>query len=301
MADRNILNNYPGNAHPWLHRIVVLDVGGAKWIWATPDRAVQVGDLSAVTFKTVARNSNFPMEIGNVYAFDPESDRKLRQLKNKAHLMSSVMGVIPAAVNAVADAISLYADVALKSFNMELSGPVRSDPPRMEIGGGTAQVHPAAGVWTCAECVLLLDHDAWLQIAYHSERVRASDVNGQAGISIEHSVICTTLSTAMCYDISNVLDLAFVEQMSRRLLMIELAVKRNPQAPDFKGLEMIVANGYEAAGGVTTLDFDKYFAETQKNDAVIMKPLRMLREEPQSDVRTMKGKDPQGKGKGKEE
>ena len=88
VGDQQILVHYPNNAHPWHHRVLLVDLGGAKWIWSTPDRAVQVGDLSAVTFKTVGRNSDFPVVTGNIYAFDPLTDQELLQLKSEAHLMS---------------------------------------------------------------------------------------------------------------------------------------------------------------------------------------------------------------------
>ena len=78
--------------------------------------------------------------------------------------------------------------------------------------------------------------------------------------------------------------------------MIERAVKRNPLAPDFEGLEMFLANGYDTTGGVTTRDFDKYIAETEKNDAVIMEQSRLRQEEHHADVMTKK----ESKGKGKD-
>ena len=90
----------------------------------------------------------------------------------------------------------------------------------------------------------------------------------------------------MCHGIPDVVNLALVEQVCRRLRMIERAVKRNPRAPDFNGVETILANGYDVAGGVATLNFDKNIAETQMNDAVILKKLKMLREELLTDVNT---------------
>ena len=68
--------------------------------------------------------------------------------------------------------------------------------------------------------------------------------------------------------------------------MIDQAVNRNPRAPDFESLEMFLANGYDATGGVTTRDFDMFIAETQKNDAEIMKQTRLWREEGNADVKT---------------
>ena len=357
-----IIVNYPDNRLPWHHRILLVDLGGGKWIWATPDRSVQVGDLTSLSFKTVVRNADFPPVTGNIYGFDPLTDQEILQLKSEAQLMASVMGVNTAAPNAVIDAVWLYADVAYEGFNTELSAAVMGNPLRMVIRGAAALAQPAEGVWTYAECVMTADRNGWLQekrsgvgrdprlgptcvrpdgtpcallknqlpklvsqamtsfpfsgppatpevltgivssghepIAYHSEWVRTSGVNGQAGIAVEHSVICTTLSLAIGYDTLNVLNLAFFEQMCRRLLMIERAVKRNPRAPDFEGLEMFLANGFDATGGVTTRDFDKYIAETQRNDAVIMKQSRLWREEHHADVKSKKETKGKGKDKG---
>ena len=195
-----IIVNYPDNRLPWHHRILLVDLGGGKWIWATPDRSVQVGDLTTLSFKTVVRNADFPPVTGNIYGFDPLTDQEILQLKSEAQLMASIMGVNTAAPNAVIDAVRVYADVAYEGFN------------------------------------------------------------GQAGISVEHSVICTTLSLAIGYDTLYVLNLAFIDQTCRRLLMNERAVNRNPRAPDYEDLEMILANGYDVTGAVTTRDFDKYIA-----------------------------------------
>ena len=101
-------------------------------------------------------------------------------------------------------------------------------------------------------------------------------------------------------DYLNVLNLASAEQMCRRLLMIERAVKRNPRAPDFEGLEAFLANGYDSRGGVITREFDKYIAELQKTVAQIMKQNRMLREEQDSDNRRRQPKHPKGQKAGSE-
>ena len=128
--------------------------------------------------------------------------------------------------------------------------------------------------------------------------VACEGFNGQAGIAVEHSVIGTTSSLAIGYDSLNVLNLAFIDRTCTGVLMIERAVKRNPRAPDFEGLEMFLDNGCGATGGVTTRDFDKHIAETQMNDAMIMKQSRLCREEHTAEEKTKKESKGTGKDKG---
>ena len=67
--------------------------------------------------------------------------------------------------------------------------------------------------------------------------------------------------------------------IARRLLMIMRAVKRNPRAPDFEGLDSFLSTATDMTGRVVTLDFDKYISELQRNDAQITKQNRLLKEE----------------------
>eukprot|EP00974_Lingulodinium_polyedra_P005533 521272-Lingulodinium_polyedra.AAC.1 len=61
----------------------------------------------------------------------------------------------------------------------------------------------------------------------------------------------------MCvYDKLNQWNLATAEHPSRRALMIQRAVKRNPRAPDFDGLGVYLARRFDSAGGLITKDFD---------------------------------------------
>ena len=76
--------------------------------------------------------------------------------------------------------------------------------------------------------------------------------------------------------------------------MIMRAVKRNPRAPDFEGLDSFLSTATDMTGGVVTLDFDKYISELQRNDAQIMKQNRMLKEE--QTAQSKKPKDQPGGG-----
>ena len=57
--------------------------------------------------------------------------------------------------------------------------------------------------------------------------------------------------------------------------MIERAVRRSPESPDFEGLDVLLSNQFDSTGGVLTRHFDKYISEIQKNDATVLKQQRL--------------------------
>ena len=78
------------------------------------------------------------------------------------------------------------------------------------------------------------------------------------------------------------LNLSFVsgaEKMVRRLIQIEKAVRRNPKAPDFDGLDFVMGDEQDESGAVRVGDFDDWFAEKQKVEAQNLKQYRLFKEE----------------------
>ena len=98
-------------------------------------------------------------------------------------------------------------------------------------------------------------------------------------MAIEFTVQMMALAHMISLDQYNLYNSASVEIVARRLLMIMPAVKRNPRAPDFEGLDAFLSTATDSSGVVASLDFDKYIADSQKNGAVIMKQNRILKEE----------------------
>ena len=58
-----------------------------------------------------------------------------------------------------------------------------------------------------------------------------------------------------------------------------MAVRRSPKNPDWDGLDIVMADTIDESGGVETHEFNKWLASQQKDQAVIMKGHRLLREE----------------------
>ena len=87
------------------------------------------------------------------------------------------------------------------------------------------------------------------------------------------------LSHLVVFDQLNVGKLAGCESISRHVMQIHAAVKRNPRNPNFRGMEMMVSSTLDSKGGVVTGDFANWTAEQQKQQAFTMKQQRLYAEE----------------------
>ena len=88
----------------------------------------------------------------------------------------------------------------------------------------------------------------------------------------------------------NLPNIAAAEFASRRVLMIQRAVRRNPRNPDFEGLETFMAHAFDTSGGVVTTQFDAEMAEMRKTQAVILKSESLLKEESEADSKRQNNK-----------
>eukprot|EP00974_Lingulodinium_polyedra_P013567 1313540-Lingulodinium_polyedra.AAC.1 len=59
----------------------------------------------------------------------------------------------------------------------------------------------------------------------------------------------------------NLPGLAGVEVLVRYLVQIEAAVARNPRAPDFADLEILVGSTVNSTGGLVLPDFNRYVSQ----------------------------------------
>jgi hypothetical protein len=115
--------------------------------------------------------------------------------------------------------------------------------------------------------------------SYVAHYMASSGINPSGSLAQEFKHLMTVLWMMVCFDRLDVLNVASAEYVARRLLMIQRAVRRNPRAPDFDGLECFMANSLDIQGGIVTLEFEKHMAEIQKAEAQVMKQQRMARDE----------------------
>ena len=100
-----------------------------------------------------------------------------------------------------------------------------------------------------------------------------------SGIAREHRLLFDILRLFQTYDQFNLLNSAGVEAACRRIIIIQRAVRKNPKAPDFTGLDQFLQSSFDETGGILTSEFDKYMAETQKTNAMVLKQTRLWSEE----------------------
>jgi len=111
----------------------------------------------------------------------------------------------------------------------------------------------------------------------------ASGVARKSGICMEHALLLTLLWIMATVDLIDLFNSSAAEFISRRILMIEKAVKRNPRQPDFTGLDAFLSHALDPGGGVLSPELDKHIAELQKAEAMTMKSYRQNREEQEAD------------------
>ena len=129
--------------------------------------------------------------------------------------------------------------------------------------------------------------------AQHCEKT--SGVNPMSAVANEHRVHFLTLTHMICYDCLDVRNLGCAEQIARRILMIQRAVKKNPKAPSFVGLEFYMQSELDSTGGLVTHKFDEHVADLQKTEAIIMKQNRLWTEE--TIASTKEKREPRDNGK----
>ena len=114
---------------------------------------------------------------------------------------------------------------------------------------------------------------------FHDYWVRHSGVHPESAAAHTHRALVSVLVHMVTFDQLNVPALASAESVSRHLLRIQRAVRRNPKAPDFSGLDVMAQSRLDAGGALFTGELAKWTAEEQKSEAFTLKQMRLITEE----------------------
>ena len=68
VEEKHLLIYFGADASPWHHRLLLLQLGGPRWIVATPDLEAQVADFSNEAVRVLARNSPTPADCRPNYS-----------------------------------------------------------------------------------------------------------------------------------------------------------------------------------------------------------------------------------------
>ena len=83
----------------------------------------------------------------------------------------------------------------------------------------------------------------------------------------------------VCVDRLDPMRSSVAEHISRKILQQQKAIKRNPKAPDFTGLEEYDRHATGAKGEMHSPEWDKHVSELQRNQALIDRNQRLVTEE----------------------
>ena len=140
------------------------------------------------------------------------------------------------------------------------------------------------------EVVKSVDRSGLEFVGWGLAYLKSSGLGEKAGLAVEFMVHVYTLFYLWCVDLLDGRRLACAEHVARRLLMIQKAVRRCPRQPDFDGLSIYGKHMVDSTGAVVATTFDKFVAESQRNDAQTMKQDRLNREEHEHDQERRKKK-----------
>ena len=115
--------------------------------------------------------------------------------------------------------------------------------------------------------------------SYHHQWAKRSGVNEYSSVAHDHKVLTETLRAAIMVDQIDISNLQSFELIVRRLIQHEIAVSRNPQHPDYSGLDVVMQAPTKASGQASVAAFTEYITGQMKDQANILKQSRLWKEE----------------------
>ena len=132
IAQSQVLVDFPDDANfEWHHRVLLVSLGGSRWICLTSTLSVQLIDLSNHRVIVLRRASAFPAARANdSFVFDPAdvTPAVLRDMVTQAEEMAVVYGGVPQVQAAASDTVWRLSDASHLSFGEEVPAAVLPSP-----------------------------------------------------------------------------------------------------------------------------------------------------------------------------
>ena len=138
---------------------------------------------------------------------------------------------------------------------------------------------PLAGPRAVMEYLTAVREGATDMTSYHLNWSQSSGVSHFSAAAHEHKVLCDMIRVGIATDQLDLSNLLMAEITIRRLIQIEMAVARNPSAPDYSGLDLVMEQPVGVSGQAVTLGFNNWLAGRLKDRANVQKQARLYREE----------------------
>ncbi len=111
---------------------------------------------------------------------------------------------------------------------------------------------------------------------YHLTWCRSSGVAQHSAIVHEHRCICEVLRLGVVRDQVDITNLMSFEHLVRRLVILEIAVSRNPSSPDFAGLDIVAEAPVNHQGSAYVASMSSWITDKLKERAKIQKQSRLF-------------------------
>ena len=137
---------------------------------------------------------------------------------------------------------------------------------------------------------------------YFLNFIRKSGVGENIACVHEMKNLLLVLKLNLGYDQCDYPNLASMEQVGRRILEIQTAIRRNPRHPVFDSMETTATSFVDEIGGARASSYSDWLTEQQRGEAKRMKAVREFREETTADKKQRANEnsaDPKRKGGGK--
>lgn len=144
---------------------------------------------------------------------------------------------------------------------------------------------PHRGQKSCKEFLESVAEHGGDLTTYHTAFLRRSGLSDNSAAAHEYKNLLSILRYAISYDQLDVSNLACLEQVSRRILEIQVAVRRNPKHPTFDAFDYAARGSIDEVGGARASSYGEWMAEQQKNEAKTLKSTREWREEQNAERR----------------
>ena len=142
----------------------------------------------------------------------------------------------------------------------------------------------------CKEFLLAIRDAGQSSLEDHSSVfIRQSGLPDKSAAAREHRLLSKILRLLHQYDQVDICNLAGVELLVRRLLQVGAATRKNPRAPNYDGLEIILDSALDEHGCAVVPKFSKWVAEQQKSDYKVLEGSRKWQEEQEALKKKQKG------------
>jgi hypothetical protein len=125
--------------------------------------------------------------------------------------------------------------------------------------------------------------------AFSAQFIQQSGANMKSTHAITYRYVLSAIHLMVSVDRLQGCRLASAQHLARWAMMLQRALRRNPKAPDFSGLDSYMLHAQDQNGVMATPLFDRHITEKQRVDGQFMKQMRLQRDEEAADEKRKKG------------